>query len=136
MGLKGGDKHIRRLRKLAGADLERMVGAVLYEGADRIKAEAQRSITAGSVSGKNHVASAPGEAPNNDTGTLKNNISAKLTGPFTAEVRSEAPHAADLEFSTSRMAARPYMRPARDKSAPAIQERLSDQLAKLVQRSG
>ena len=136
MSLKGGDKHIRRLRKLAGPELERMVSAVLYEGADKLKAEAQRSITAGSVSGKSHVPSAPGEPPNNDTGTLKNQISAKLTGPFSAEVRSEAPYAAALEFGTSRMAARPYMRVARDKTAPEIQKRLAEQFSKLVKASG
>lgn len=136
MGLKGGDKHVRRLRKLSGPDLTRLIDAVLYEGADGIKAEAQRSITAGSVSGKNHVPSAPGEPPNNDTGVLKGNISATLTGVHKAEVRSQAPYAAALEWGTSKMAARPYMRPARDKLKDKIQARLAEQFAKLVQRSG
>lgn len=135
MAMKGRDKHRRRLKSLAD-DLDGIVGAVLFEGADMIKAEAQHSITRGSVSGKSHVASNPGEPPNNNTGTLKNHIVAKRSGRVEAEVRSEAPYAAALEFGTSKMAARPYIRPARDKMMPAVRERMASQLDKLVKRSG
>lgn len=134
--MKGADRHIRRLRRLSGAEVVRVAGAIAFEGADTIKAEAQRLITAGSVSGKNHVPSAPGEPPQNDTGNLKSKIVTQQTGKLSAEVRSEAAYAAALERGTSTMAARPYMRPARDTKAKGIRKRFVEQMDKLVKRSG
>lgn len=134
--MKGRDAFQRRLKNLAGPNLVRAAGRVLFVGADRIKAEAQRSITAGSVSGKGHVPSAPGEAPNNDTGVLKGNIEAVLKEPLVAEVSSNAPYAAALEFGTSKMAERPYMRPARDKEAGTIGRMFEQEINRLVNRSG
>lgn len=135
MPMEGAKKHVKRLNRLR-ADVVRVAGAVLYEGADSIRAEAFRSISAGSVSGKNHVPSAPGEPPNRDTGGLQANIEAVQTKPLEAQVRSEADYAAALEFGTIRMAARPYMRPARDKMRKKIVARMNAQMAKLVKRSG
>lgn len=134
--MKGRDKHMNRLRKLSGPALVKAAGGVLFVGADMIKAEAQRSITAGSVSGKGHVPAPPGEPPNNDTGVLKNNIEAVLKEPLLSEVSSNAPYAAPPEFGTSKMAARPYMRPARDKMKPKIQRLFEVEIDKLVARSG
>lgn len=133
--MKGRDAFQRKLAKLSGPDVVKAANRVLYVGADRIKAEAQRSITAGSVSGKGHVPSKPGDAPNNDTGVLKNNIEAVLSEPLLAEVSSNAPYAAALEFGTSKMEARPYMRPARDKSAPEIERMFAAEIGKLVKGS-
>ena len=113
-----------------------MVGAIvaaLYEGADMIRSEAHRSISAGSVSGKGHKPSAPGEAPNRDTGTLQAHIEVSMPEPpsegtIVARVTSSAPYAAALEFGTSKMAARPYLRPARDKVAPDVGRILKQRL--------
>lgn len=136
MPMKGKDKHVRRLRRLSGPDVIRIAGAVVFEGADMIRAEAFRSVSAGSISGKNHVASAPGEAPNRDTGGLQAGFETSQTGPLTAEFRATAAHSTPLEFGTSKMAARPFVRPARDKKAPAIRKRMVAQMNKLVKRSG
>lgn len=136
MAWKGADEHLARLRKLSGSEVVRVAGAVVVEGADTIRAEAFRSISRGSVSGKGHVASSPGEPPNRDTGELQANLEAVQTGPLTAEVRSKAPYAAALERGTSKMAARPYMRPARDKKRDQIEKRFAAQMSKLVKRSG
>lgn len=106
---------MRRLDAATGRRLVTNVNRALFASADAIKSEAQNSITRGSVSGKDHVPSAPGEAPNNDTGVLKNNIEATQPRPLVAEVSSNAPYAAPLEFGSSRMEARPYLAPARDK---------------------
>lgn len=135
MSLKGADKHLRRLRAL-NAGAVRVAGAIVYEGADTIRAEAHRSISAGSVSGKGHVPSRPGEPPNRDSGVLQAHLKAQRTGPLTAEVRSEAPYAAALEFGTSKMAARPYTRPARDAKKAEIEKRFAEQMNKLVKSSG
>lgn len=136
MGMKGKDAHLARLKKMSGPALFDAIGRVLFVGSDMVKAEAQRSITTGSVSGKGHVPSKPGQAPNNDTGVLKNNIRNELIKPTVAQVTSEAPYAAPLEFGTSKMAARPYMRPARDKTAPRIRKLFAKEIGKLIERSG
>ena len=58
-----------------------------------------------------------------DSGNLQANMKVQRTGLLTAEIRSEAEYAAALEFGSSRVAARPYLRPARDKvAAGAIRE--------------
>lgn len=134
--MKGRDAHRQRLKKLSGPDVIKAAGRVLYVGADMIRAEAFRSISAGSVSGKGHVPSQPGEPPNRDTGVLQAHLRAELVAPLEAQVTSEAPYAAALEFGTSRMEARPYLRPARDAKAPEIQRLFEVEIDKLVKGSG
>lgn len=135
MTMKGKDAHLRRLKNLSDGAVK-AAGRVVYVGSDMIRAEAFRSISAGSVSGKGHVPSRPGEPPNRDTGVLQAHLTNKLVSPVIAEVRSEAPYAAELEFGTSRVAARPYMRPARDSQAPHIQKLFETEIGKLVKGSG
>lgn len=136
MALKGKRAHLNRLKRLSGADVAQVANAVVYEGADIIRAEASRLITAGSVSGKNHVASRPGEPPQNDTGNLRNQIGVSQKRLLEAEVRSEAAYASALEFGSSKMAARPYMRVARDNKVETVRRRMVAQMNKLVKRSG
>lgn len=101
-----------KLGQLQGEAVIRNVGRALFAGGNMIQTEAQLSITRGAVSGKGHVPSRPGEPPNQDTGVLANNIETVQVGPLKVEVSSNAPYAAALEFGTSKMAERPYMRPA------------------------
>lgn len=124
-----------KLKRISGPEVAKAANRVLFVGADRIKAKAQNLITAGAVSGKGHVPSKPGEPPNNDTGNLKNNIETSQPEPLVAEVRSNAEYAAALEFGTSKMGARPYMRPARDAEAPAIHRLFATELEKLIDRA-
>lgn len=132
--MKGKDAHIKRLRAMR-AGISDAAKRVLYVGADMIRAEAFQSISAGAVSGKGHVPSAPGEPPNRDTGELQSKITTTMPEPLVAIVASEADHAVPLEFGTSRMAARPYMRPARDKTEPKIQRLFAQEVDKLTKRS-
>jgi len=108
----GAKAHAAHLKAMTGPEMIRAVGSALFAGGQAIQVAAQISITNGAVSGKNHVASEPGQPPNNDTGTLANNIETVQVAPLRVEVSSNAPYAAALEFGTSRMAERPYMRPA------------------------
>lgn len=62
-----------------------------------------------------HIASAPGQAPAVDTGTLTNSINFQMQGELQATVTVNAEYAAYLEYGTRHMAARPYARPAIDK---------------------
>ena len=120
MPVRGRVELDKAILALADDDMVRFVGKALFHGAERIKVAAQRSITRGAVSGKNHVVSQPGQPPNQDTRVLGNNIEAVMTGPLSAEVSSNAPYSNALEYGTSKMAARPFMRPARDKEQEAV----------------
>lgn len=132
----GKDRHLRRLRRLSGAEVTREANKIVYVGADMIRTKAHQSISAGSVSGKGHVPSAPGEPPNRDTGNLQAHLTTSQPKPLVAEVRSEAEYATALEFGTSDMAARPHMRPARESEEPKIQRLFATAMGDLVKRSG
>ena len=110
--ITGAKAHSARLRNLAGDDMKREIGRALYAGADIIRVEAAKSITAGSITGKRHVASLPGQAPNANTRFLDTHIITDQPDVLKARVISQAPYAAFLEYGTAKMAARPYMRPA------------------------
>ncbi|MBH0112713.1 HK97 gp10 family phage protein [Novosphingobium sp. YJ-S2-02] len=126
----GAKAHAARLRKLRGERMVREVGKALFAAGEMIQTEAQISITAGAVSGKKHVASAPGEPPNNDTGVLANNIETNQVAPLVVEVSSNAPYAAAQEFGSEREAgrtARPFAPsrkagPRTDKFGPVLVE--------------
>lgn len=86
----------------------------LYLAGQKIELIAEHSITDGSISGPGHIASLPGQPPNADTRYLDSNIETTIVAqnPPTVHVTSHAFYSAFLEFGTSRMAARPFMRPA------------------------
>jgi HK97 gp10 family phage protein len=120
--ITGADGVTIRLNRIASADTVRKVGAALFAGGEEIRAEASHMITEGAVSGKNHIPSLPGEAPNEDSGVLRTHIETTQVAPLQVEVSSNAPYAAALEFGTSKIAERPYMRPATARKRKAIVE--------------
>lgn len=108
----GRERVVARLQGAAGEKTVREVGKALFAGGELIRAEAHRSISEGSVSGKNHVPSLPGEPPNRDTGTLQAHIETTQPAPLRVEVSSNAPYAVALEAGTATILPRPYMGPA------------------------
>lgn len=103
--------HRNRLRRLANIKTESL--RELYAAAEVVREDAKQSIRAGAVSGPGHIPSRPGEPPNADTHELDLSLDSILNeGRRSVSVVSRAPYAAFLEFGTSRMAARPYLRPA------------------------
>ena len=129
---RGKDKLLRRLRWMTSSRAQRLLGAALFEGGEVIEDEAKRLISAGSVSGAGHVPSAPGEPPNYDSGVLSANIETAHVKPLVVEVSSNAPYASPLEFGTSRMAERPYMRPARDNKRKEVAELFARQVNRIA----
>lgn len=108
---KGADGHLRRLKGM-GQRVEKEASKLIYTLADMHASEASHLITAGAVSGKNHIASLPGESPNADTGHLHTSIHVEKIGPLRANSVADAEYAAALEFGSSRVSERPFMRPA------------------------
>jgi hypothetical protein len=110
--ITGADVVTIRLNRIASEETIRKVGAALFAGGEAIRVEAAHMITEGSVSGKNHVPSLPGEPPNEDTGTLRTHIETTQIAPLQVEVSSNAPYAVPLEVGSSKMLPRPYLAPA------------------------
>jgi hypothetical protein len=135
--MTGTEKHLQRLGRIRGPRMIEQVTRALYGGAVDIQIAAQISITEGAVSGKNHVASAPGTPPNNDTGVLANNIEAAITAPLKAEASSNAPYAVAQEKGSEKLhlPERPYMAPAAKRMRSKVRGRVVRAVDKVC-RSG
>ena len=73
-----------------------------------------------------HWSSPPGTPPNNDLGELANSIESKMTGRTSTQVNVHAKYGIPLELgwmtqSGTHVPARPFLRPAVEKEAPAFQ---------------
>lgn len=134
MGIKGADRHLRRLKAMQGR-AAREASKLVYVLADMHVAEASNLITQGAVSGKNHVPSKPGESPNEDTGALRNSGHVEEVGPLRARSVFDAEHAVPLEFGTIHMEERPFARPAAKKVRKAA-AKLAKAAAKRISAGG
>jgi hypothetical protein len=128
----GQKAHKARLGRIRGATMIREVGKAIYVAAGVLSVDAAISITTGAVSGKNHIPSAPGEPPNADTHQLDRSIHSEKSGPLKAQSVADAPHAVPLETGTSKMAARPYMGPAAQRTRPKAQKLVSVAVKRVV----
>lgn len=135
MAIKGADKHRDRLRRMQRMTPQNVL-ASLYSLGQEIELEAEHSITEGSVSGAGHVASAPGEPPNADTRDLDSKIDTVVvaSNPPTVHVTAWSDHAAPLEYGTSKMAPRPFMKPAADKVSPRVPRLIASNLRVTTRR--
>jgi HK97 gp10 family phage protein len=130
--VKGAARHAARLKRLQGAGAK--LRPIVYAAADMLAAEAALSITAGAQSGAGHVPSGPGEPPNADTGKLDRSIHVEQIDDLSARVVADPPYAVPLEFGTSRIAERPFMRPAAKKIRPEMQEMIRKALQRETRR--
>lgn len=124
----------RVLRGVNSPEAVKEIGAALFVAANRVQTDAQHSITEGSVSGKGHVPSAPGEPPNADTHALDRQIETEMVGPLKAVVASNDPKSKFLEFGTSRMAARPFLLPAGRRNEPQTARLVRDAVNRVNKR--
>lgn len=130
-------KHSDRLKKIAERTPQQVAQA-LYMAGQLIEIDAEKSITDGSISGAGHIPSLPGEAPNNDTGGLVRSIETKIGGAGFVTVEAggpSAPYAVALEYGTSKMAARPFMRPAVERNRKKIAKMVGDAVSVTLTRS-
>jgi hypothetical protein len=102
------------------AETNREVKEAVKSSSEKIVGTAKNAIDTGSRSGRVykrrgrvHQASAPGEAPAGDSGTLENSGAVEVSPDgMTATATFNAPHASDLETGTADIAARPFLGPA------------------------
>jgi len=70
--------------------------------------EGDKVYTRGGIT---HVASAPGDPPNSDTGSLMNSLRWERVGDLHYEIRDGVAHGIYMELGTETIAARPFMYP-------------------------
>lgn len=120
-------KNIESLKSKAEAETARAVRATAQAIRNDAIISIKSHLSAGNVYTRGtvkHVASKPGSPPNQDRGTLTRNIRVTMNDDLTADVSSNAPYSAALEFGTSNMAARPFMTPAVEGQRAKHKERL------------
>lgn len=138
--LEGSEQLQRELRRLSG-DLREEAGKAVLATAVEMRADIVKSIQRGPASGRTykksnptrtHTASAPGQPPMSDTGRLANSITFDRLGDLTAIVGSELNYAPWLEYGTSRMAARPFFRPAVERMRPKYIGKLEELIGRAM----
>jgi HK97 gp10 family phage protein len=140
--ISGTDEVAQALRKY-GRDAEREIGKAVTATALLIQGDIRKAIQRGPKTGRvyvrgegqnlsrTHRASAPGEAPATDTGTLVSSITFKQESRLTATVASRLAYATYLEFGTQRIAPRPSWVPAVEKMRPEFAKRIQAALRKV-----
>jgi HK97 gp10 family phage protein len=142
-----GIERLRRATKNAEVYFRDELVIALDASARHVKQKAVVSISRGQKSGRiyrvggvNRRASAPGEAPANQTGRLVNSITTSvLKNTLHAVIyagRGLANYARALEFGTAEMEARPFFFPAVESSRAWIQKRLAEAVNRAIKRSG
>ena len=120
-------KNIEALKSKAEAETARAVRATAQAIRNDAIISVKSHLSAGKVYTRGtvkHVASKPGSPPNQDRGTLTRNIRVTMNDDLTADISSNAPYSAALEFGASNMAARPFMTPAVEGQRVKHKERL------------
>lgn len=87
--------------------------------------------------GITHQASAPGEPPASDTGNLVQNITVEINAQqLSALVVSNADYADALEFGTTKMEPRPYMRVGLENVADKVREAIEEEIRQELEGGG
>jgi len=143
INIQGQQELIRALQSM-DSEVVAVVEKGLLQTAFLAQSEAQRSILKGPKTGRiykrgkrgrTHQASAPGEPPANDTGRLASSLRSEVSaGALTASLIAGTSYAAHLEYGTTKMAARPFMRPAAEKVAPQGEKLIRDALDKILRK--
>lgn len=136
---------LKKLDKITD-DLKKEIGAALFVGGLKIEENAKNSIQREVKTGRTyqrgavtHTASAAGQAPANDTGRLVNSFGiSQSANKLAVRIKSggaTVDYAVALEFGTRNMEARPFMKPALNKSKPFIEARMKAGIKKGVAKN-
>lgn len=112
----------------------RGVKKVVYTATQYVASEAKQSILQNPRAGREVVrynpkrtvrTSAEGDPPASDTGNLATLISTEVRADgMSGKCISKASYSKALEYGTSKMAARPFLQPAAEKTRPLIKAQL------------
>jgi len=138
-----GEDELKRTLLSLGKDMEDAMIKGVFLTANQVRTSAIKSIQAPSFGTwtkrsrqgggtYDHVAAAPGNAPNTDTGKLVSSIAVEMDKEkIEAEVGSNLDYAAHLEFGTkhkkggTKMDPRPWLSPALDKNRDNLRGNIS-----------
>ena len=143
-----GASRLRRKLDRLPEDLKKPIRDGVAQAALKVEGDAKRSIQRGTrtgrtykrtKSGKVHVASAPGEPPKTDFGTLVSSITTVFPSAdrgLAAEVGTNLDYGKHLEFGTQKMAARPWLGPAFRKNINAIVKLVGGRVNAALKKAG
>lgn len=132
MTVRNADKLIRKLRQLP-IEARSGVGSALVASVVQLDAYAKQKIQGGGRGGRvyrrrsvTHQASAPGEFPKTDTGQLVSSLFFKVgSDKLRALFGTKLAYGRYLEYGTSRMQARPWLRPTFQANLEQITQRVN-----------
>lgn len=140
-GLKEVQDAIRAYQGNISKQLGLIVNAAALEAVSDIRRAIQGPPKTGREykRGKNrdiiHRASAPGQAPATDTGTLVSSLYNEDRGYLTKAIGSRLPYAFYLEFGTLKIAPRPAWIPAVERAIPKMLKRVNIAIEKAKARA-
>lgn len=135
----GLDQWDRTVDRIVG-QYEKAIEEALVETGMLIEGHAKRSIQEGPKTGRvyrrgnrTHQASAPGEAPATDTGTLVSSITYSVDKQgLSVRVGTNLDIGLFLEMGTVRIEARPWLQPALDQQSKNIQKTFERKLGNAI----
>jgi len=117
--IKGLDEYRDRIKQAPSKAIYAAEGAMKVFSI-KVKEEVKKSLNVRDKIGKSYISSAPGDPPRKRTGHLFKSVYNRINkiNKFVVQgiVGDNAEYAVHLEYGTSKMAPRPYMRPAVEKN--------------------
>ena len=138
-----GLKEVQDAIRAYEGDISRQLGLIVDAAALESVNDVKKSIQGPPKTGRKyqrsetviHQASAPGQAPATDTGTLVSSIYNEDRGYLSKAIGSRLDYAFYLEFGTRRMAPRPSWIPAVERAIPKMLKRVNIAIAKAKARA-
>jgi len=138
VSVQGGEALSKALKDL-GAGLDGAINKAIVRTANQVRGEAikmiSREVSSGRVYVRGnviHTASAAGDAPNTDEGILVGSIAVENPRRGTSFVGTSKDHGKYLEFGTSKMAARPWLRPAMERNQAKLTENITNAIKESI----
>ena len=138
-----GLKEVQDAIRAYQGDISKQLGLIVNATALEAVSDVRRAIQGPPKTGREyprgrdkiHRASAPGQAPATDTGTLVSSIYNEDRGRNAKAIGSRLPYAFYLEFGTFKMDARPSWVPAVERTIPKMLKRVQIAIAKAKVRA-
>lgn len=138
--VSGSDALSTNIKGLMSA-FPKAINKAVAQTANNVRNEAITSISREQSMGRvyqrgniTHIASAPGDAPNTDSGRLVDSIAVEKIRTSVYAVGTSVEYGKYLEFGTRQMAARPWLRRAMNKKAPELPNAITNAITEEIQK--